>query len=128
MTRLIDADKLPVIRTFALVNDEKTEGSFAFAPIYCVIKGDLGNAPTVTIAEWKAEMPSYIKEAMLDALRPNGEWTQEDHTDEMLNIWHCSNCKEDFCSEVGGHPKEWNYNFCPNCGAKMQNGGATDEP
>ena len=88
----------------------------------------IDNAPIVTIAEWKAEMPSYIKEAMLDALRPNGEWTQEDHTDEMLNIWHCSNCKEDFCSEVGGHPKEWNYNFCPNCGAKMQNGGATDEP
>ena len=122
--RIIDADKLPVIRTFALVNDEKTEGGFAFAPIYCVMKGDLDNAPTVEqtiITEFKGCDNCELE-------RPQGEWTQEDHTDEMLNIWHCSNCKEDFCSEVGGHPKEWNYNFCPNCGAKMQNGGATDEP
>ena len=56
-----------------------------------------------------------------------GEWTQESNTDEMLNIWHCSNCKEEFCSEIGGNPLEWNYNFCPNCGADMR-GNKDEDP
>ena len=90
----------------------------------------IDNAPTVeqicNQIAWEQGYEAGLAQGKSE--RPKGEWTQEDYTDEMLNIWHCSNCKEDFCSEVGGHPKEWNYNFCPNCGAKMQNGGATDEP
>lgn len=113
--RLIDADKLPVIRTFALVNDEKTEGGFAFAPIYCVMKGDLDNAPTVTIAEWKAEMPSYIKEAMLDALRPDGEWLYDDGRPQ------CPFCKT--LAPFNDYDGFNLSNFCPECGADLRKGG-----
>ena len=42
------------------------------------------------------------------------EWDTED-------IYRCSNCAEkSHVKEVMGHP-EWDY--CPNCGAKMNGGG-----
>ena len=42
------------------------------------------------------------------------EWDTED-------IYRCSNCAEkSHVKEVMGHP-EWDY--CPNCGAKMDGGG-----
>jgi rubrerythrin len=59
--------------------------------------------------------------------RPRGQWEQLTETDEMLNIWHCSNCKEDFCSEMAGHPLEWSYRYCPWCGADMREGGKDEK-
>ena len=49
--------------------------------------------------------------------RPTGEWIV---VEKMLNIWACSNCKEEYCSETGGTPSQWDYNYCPNCGARME--------
>ena len=83
---------------------------------------DEGNGKGKTIKVFGYE--GLITTIEISSARLKGEWMQEDHTDEILNIWRCSNCKEDFCSEVGGHPKEWNYNYCPNCGAAMTEGGA----
>lgn len=40
-------------------------------------------------------------------------------------VYQCSVCKEEYCFEIGS-PQENGYNFCPNCGAKMD-GGANDE-
>ena len=122
--RIIDADKLPVIRTFALVNDEKTEGGFAFAPIYCVMKGDLDNAPTVEqtiITEFKGCDNCELE-------RPQGKWlslTPPDmRTDTNDYFKACDKCNHAARFISADLP----YKFCPNCGAKMQNGGATDEP
>ncbi len=33
--------------------------------------------------------------------------------------WFCSNCKDIFIL-LEGTPKDNNYNYCPNCGAKME--------
>ena len=52
--------------------------------------------------------------------RPKGKWLQHNSIEEDLNIWHCSNCKMEYCSECGGRPLEYNYYFCPNCGADMR--------
>ena len=38
--------------------------------------------------------------------------------DENYNAFECSNCKDAWCMEER-NMKENNYNFCPNCGAKM---------
>lgn len=43
----------------------------------------IDNAPTVTIKEWKKEMPIYIKDAMLEALRPQGE-TQDKKIEAII--------------------------------------------
>lgn len=48
--------------------------------------------------------------------RKTGHWIK---TDNMLNIWKCSECNEEWCSEVGGNPLEYDYHYCPNCGASM---------
>ena len=46
-----------------------------------------------------------------------GEWDAED-------IYRCSNCAEkSHVKEVMGHP-DWDY--CPNCGAKMDGGGSDE--
>lgn len=58
--------------------------------------------------------------AMLRYKAQKGEWLQHNSIEEDLNIWHCSNCKMEYCSECGGRPLEYNYNFCPNCGADMR--------
>jgi hypothetical protein len=45
-------------------------------------------------------------EALAD--RPTGEWIEED---EYGDLWVCDQC---------GFASEFNYHFCPNCGAKMR--------
>lgn len=52
-----------------------------------------------------------VIEDMPSAERPQGEWECDEYA-----IYHCSNC---------GCEATWDYNFCPNCGAKMK--GAGDE-
>jgi hypothetical protein len=53
--------------------------------------------------------------------RPQGEWKYAQY-DANPNIgnWHCSGCGH---IVFGGYSQKPYYNFCPNCGAKM-NGGA----
>lgn len=79
---------------------------------YNDIKDVIDNAPTVTIKEWKKEMPIYIKDAMLEALRPTGEWIGTD------GEYQCNKCYE----------KRWyRSNYCPQCGAMMKE-AENDEP
>lgn len=45
--------------------------------------------------------------------RPQGEWKPKNH-------------HTDYCSNCGFEETQWrtaDYNYCPNCGAKMENGG-----
>ena len=115
--RLINADELKK------VIDKYCEDYQGFDGVIDIID----NAPTVeqevymTGKDYDLYLEGY-KQGKIDFSKPQGEWEQYTNTDEMLNIWSCSNCKEEFCSEIGGNPHEWNYNFCPNCGARMGGG------
>lgn len=46
-----------------------------------------------------------------------GEWQDGIDFDEQ-NVYMCSVCKEPYILECGT-PKDNKYNYCPNCGAKM---------
>lgn len=130
MTRLIDADELKESMRKAKRGHYSAFSDVTLRGIFQVID----NAPTVNpslnldniteadIEKFKAIWQRANSKGLLviNNERPRGKWTQESNTDEMLNIWHCSICKEEFCSEIGGSPSEWNYNFCPNCGADMR--------
>ena len=52
----------------------------------------------------------------------HGEWTiiEDDWNDEV--IYECSVCKEAFVT-LDGEPMGKLYNYCPNCGAKMDGDG-----
>ena len=70
------------------------------------------NADEKTIEELKAELERVINEG-----RPQGEWYYN-----YQQGWHCSICHEsveDMPTVMG----KANFDYCPNCGAKMQKGG-----
>lgn len=41
-------------------------------------------------------------------------------TEIDYNSWECSNCKCEWCLNEG-NPKENNVNYCPECGARVEN-------
>ena len=51
----------------------------------------------------------------------HGDWTaiEDDWNEET--IYQCSVCKEEFVT-IDGTPPENLWNYCPNCGAKMDGG------
>jgi hypothetical protein len=63
-------------------------------------------------------MIEILNEAPIVEERKNGHWKCEDY---LLGTTHrCSRCGENY-----GMPHKI-YNFCPNCGAKMENNGDDD--
>ena len=63
------------------------------------------------IRKYIERMPSVSAERV-------GEWIEvEDYNGDIH--YQCSNCKEEFYLEYGT-PKENEYHFCPNCGARME--------
>ena len=48
----------------------------------------------------------------------HGEWTAIEDDWNMETIYQCSVCKEEFVT-IDGTPAENLWNYCPNCGAKM---------
>ena len=51
--------------------------------------------------------------------RKNGHWIY--YNDGNDEYYECSACGDAFAL-VEGNPKENDYNFCPNCGARMEDG------
>lgn len=51
----------------------------------------------------------------------HGDWTiiEDDWNDDT--VYQCSVCKEEFVT-IDGTPAENLWNYCPNCGAKMDGG------
>lgn len=43
-----------------------------------------------------------------------------EQTDIDYNSWTCSKCKCDWCLDEG-NPKDNNLNYCPECGARIEN-------
>ena len=82
----------------------------------------IDNAPTVdtyTIEDMQEVRENSLILGAKLAQRPEGEWIISEYVDTRRGfITKCSFCKTD---TIGGG------NFCPNCGAKMQKGGAENE-
>lgn len=51
----------------------------------------------------------------------HGKWIEEDDYEYGENTWRCSVCGEPYVL-IEGTPKQNLYNYCPNCGAKMDEG------
>lgn len=49
----------------------------------------------------------------------HGRWGQTDDDWYGLTTFQCSACGEEYCFEYAEDLSTLNYNYCPNCGAKM---------
>lgn len=59
-----------------------------------------------------------IKEQPTVDTERHAHWGQNGFFDEYENVYCCSNCKEEFVL-LADTPKINNYNYCPECGCKM---------
>lgn len=67
------------------------------------------------IDTWLVNLPSVQPE------QKTGRWIEQ--TDTQNDVYYvCSNCKEAF-TLIEGTPTDNLYNYCPNCGAKMDGRG-----
>lgn len=71
----------------------------------------------VTDAQGKMDALNMAIEA-LGQKEKTGHWIMEDMFDGDVAYYRCSECNELFWIE-SGTPKDNEYNFCPNCGARM---------
>lgn len=99
MTRLIDADKL-------MKELEKVE-SEVLSPADIV----WNNAVNLCIKTAKSQ-PTVDAAPVV-----HGEWRLDLYTAKYGNPYRCSECKEEYGDT---------YNYCPNCGAKMDGGKDED--
>lgn len=70
----------------------------------------------------KGERPSlYIKCIPAADVAPvrHGRWEKSEDNYYSLNLVKCSVCHEEWCFEIDDDVKDLNYNYCPNCGARM---------
>lgn len=72
----------------------------------------IDNAPAVE-QNWRFYYDHGYKQAERDLKRPQGEWIFRNGV-TCIGYYKCSNC---------GEVERAEKNFCPNCGAKMQEGG-----
>ena len=49
----------------------------------------------------------------------HGRWEKSEDNYYSLNLVKCSVCHEEWCFEIDDDVKDLNYNYCPNCGARM---------
>lgn len=81
------------------------------------------------LGEWYAELNATIFDHVFDLIdnsttveeRPQGEWIFLKANEEQTDGYECSVCKNTYHTRV---PYFSEFNFCPNCGASMQKGGA----
>ena len=76
---------------------------------------------------WRWEHPNWLEKDIRKALdkgiealenQKTGHWIEKDGYDGDT-YYDCSECGESFCL-IDGTPTDNLYNYCPNCGAKME--------
>ena len=68
------------------------------------------------IANWLNKLPAADVEEV-----KHGEWENMNEIDSAyVNTYRCSACGTTFW--IDERPEDANYNYCPNCGAKMGKG------
>ena len=102
------------------VENERTVTAMAeYIARESAIEAIMSDPPDAHYQSWYAEKINEIPAADVAPVRQwQWEWDTED-------IYRCSNCAEkSHVKEVMGHP-EWDY--CPNCGAKMDGGDSNSD-
>lgn len=82
----------------------------------------LGLCRVITEEDFKRAIRTIPAGTIIDvAPVVHGRW--EDSTDEWFgtDVYTCSKCRESYVL-VEGTPKQNLWNYCPNCGAKMDGG------
>ena len=57
----------------------------------------------------------------------HGRWEKSEDNYYSLNLVKCSVCHEEWWFEIDDDVKDLNYNYCPNCGCKMDKEVADDK-
>ena len=70
--------------------------------------------PIAELVDTFAEIPAADV-----AVVQHGRWEKSEDNYYSLNLVKCSVCHEEWCFEIDDDVKDLNYNYCPNCGAKM---------
>lgn len=82
---------------------------------------DLG-ATCIAYRNDKQELIPIISIDLLPSVTPQepkvGHWIEQENWEDIY--YECSECGEAFCL-MDGTPTENMYNFCPNCGVRMEN-------
>ena len=65
-----------------------------------------------------ATVSVYALDDLVEAVNKTGRWIEKDGFDGDT-YYDCSECGESFCL-IYGTPTDNLYNYCPNCGAKME--------
>lgn len=68
------------------------------------------------LAEWLKELKIRRETVDAEPVR-HGHWIEQE-VGNLDTYYTCSACKEDFCL-IEGEPSDNLWNYCPNCGAKM---------
>ena len=110
-------DKTPTIKTFTLADIEK---QYQKGLEKGLEEAETKKCPIFSDDEVK--QPCIKSPCGFE--RQHGEWI--DLSDGWQEgTYECSNCKTEFVL-IEGTPEDNEYNFCPNCGAKMQKEGEAD--
>lgn len=110
--RLIDADALK--KNCAEVVKASNNSDFIPCPTWNKAMELIDNAPTVEEKSYAMGYQDGLEDG-LDGIIPKGEWTIG-YTAKQKKLSVCNLCN---CISLQGRT-----NFCHNCGAKMQKGGA----
>lgn len=96
--------------------DPENDGSDGATPIY-----PEQNYSNNEIESILCEVPA----ADVEPVR-HGRWVRTDDDWNSLTTFQCTVCGEEFCFEIDEDFELLNYNYCPNCGAKMDLEDETD--
>lgn len=104
--RLIDANALKEHKfTTQICNGVEIED------VEVVSVGVIDNAPTITPEK------ALMNKLKGEQERPHGEWIFLKANEEQTDGYECSVCKATYHTKV---PYFSEFNYCPNCGAKMK--------
>lgn len=95
---------------------EEIENLIGYSLSYEALLNAIENAPTVEQKYYEriiAQINPVIEE------RPQGEWKRHD---EWVNGIYVGGFYHANCPNENGYYSKWTTNYCPNCGAKMQQG------
>ena len=82
------------------------------------IEAIMSDPPDAHYPSWYIDRIKTLSAADVAPVR-HGRWEKSEDNYYSLNLVKCSVCHEEWCFEIDDDVKDLNYNYCPNCGARM---------